>query len=205
MSSIRIEMENVMKTIFMPGCGVKREYPEEVNKTLEYLKKHFEDVSLYETCCKMPGEKLKADIFIYSCFGCLPRMEAADTATEYYSIYEVFDKYGMPVEAKEGNKEITLGVHECSKLKDDQVNKDLLRSILTRLGYQVEDMQVISDEYDKCAKVLMLEDKENGQEVLEKSLRDYQSKTIVSMCKGCVANIEQTSKDSTHLFEQIFK
>jgi hypothetical protein len=77
--------------------------------------------------------------------------------------------------------------------------------MLTRLGYPVEEEQIISDDYDKCAKVLMLVDADNGLNVLENSLKNYKSNNIVSMCKGCVAHIEKTSKESTHLFSQIFK
>lgn len=194
-----------MKTIFMPGCGVKRDYQEELNKTMEYLKRHFDDVELYDKCCKENAEKPVVDTFIYSCFGCFPRMEAANVAKNYYSIYEIFDTYGLPVESKPENKDIVLGVHECSKLKDDQVNKDLLRSTLLKLGYQIEESQIVSEDYDKCAKVLMLNDKENGLEVLENSLKDYDTNEIVTMCKGCVANISKTSKNGIHLFSQIYK
>jgi|GEM_PF-6185749 len=194
-----------MKAIFMPGCGVKREYQDELKQTMEYLKKYFDDIELYETCCKHPDEKPTVDVFIYSCFGCLPRMQAANVATEYYSIYEIFEKYGMPVEAKEENKNITLGVHECSKLKEDSYNKTLLRKMLTNLGYQIEEEQIISDDYDKCAKVLVLDDPENGVEVLEHSLRNYKSDIIVTQCKGCVANINKTNRNAEHLFSRIFK
>ena len=194
-----------MKAIFMPGCGVNREYKPEVLKTVEYLEKHFDEVILHEVCCKMEAERPTADVFIYACFGCYPRMLVKDMAKEHYSIYEIFEQYGLPVEPKESNKNITLGVHECSKLKDDQVNKDLLRSTLIKLGYNIEDKQIISDEYDKCGKVTVLNDKENGLKVLEHSLRDYESDNIVCVCKGCVANINKTNRHSTHLFDQIFK
>lgn len=194
-----------MKAIFMPGCGVNREYKEEVAKTVEYLEKHFDEVILHQVCCKMEAERPTADVFIYSCFGCYPRMLVKEMAKEHYSIYEIFEQYGLPVEPKESNKNITLGVHECSKLKEDQINKDLLRSTLTKLGYNIEDEQIISDDYDKCGKVTVLNDKENGLNVLEHSLRNYKSDTIVSVCKGCVAHMNKTNRNATHLFEQIFK
>ncbi len=194
-----------MTAIFMPGCGVNREYKDEVAKTMEYLQKHYDEVLLHEVCCKMKAERPKADVFIYSCFGCYPRMLVEDMAKEHLSIYEVFEKFGLPVEPKESNKNITLGIHECSKFKDDQTNKDLLRSTLIKLGYKIEESQIISDDFDKCAKVLCLADKENGLNVLEDSLKNYKTNDIVCVCKGCVAHIDKTSKTATHLFEQIFK
>jgi len=194
-----------MKTIFMPGCGVKRDYQDELKMTMDYLKEHFEDVELYEACCKMDVEKPKADTFIYSCFGCYPRMEAINTAKNYYSIYEIFDKYGLPAEAKQENKNVVVGIHECSKLKDDQKNKDLLRKIVKQLGYQIEEAQVITEEHDKCAKVLVASNGEQGIEVLQSQLANYKADTIVTMCKGCKANFDKTSKNGTHLFELIFK
>lgn len=194
-----------MNAIFMPGCGVNREYKKEIEKTMEYLNLHFDEVILHQKCCKMEAERPKADVFIYSCFGCYPRMLVKDMAEEHYSIYEVFEKFGLPVEPKESNKDITLGIHECSKLKDDQVNKDLIRSTLLKLGYKIEESQITSDEFDKCAKVLCLDDKENGLETLENSLQNYKTNQIVSVCKGCVAHINNTTKNATHLFEQIFK
>ncbi len=194
-----------MKAIFMPGCGVNREYKEEVKKTMEYLEKHFDEVLLHQKCCKMDVERPTADVFIYSCFGCYPRMEEKNMAREYFSIYEIFEQYGLPVEPKPENGEITLGIHECSKLKEDKHNKDLMRSTLLKLGYKIEESQIISDDYDKCGKVLCLADKENGLEVLNHSLRNYETNEIVSVCKGCVAHMTKTSKNATHMFEQIFK
>lgn len=193
-----------MKAIFMPGCGVNREYKDEVTRTIDYLEQHFDEVELHTVCCKMDADRPKADVFIYSCFGCYPRMLEKKLAKEHYSIYEIFDKYGLPIEGKESNKNITLGIHECSKLKDDQINKDLMRSLLIKLGYNLDESQIISSNYDKCAKVLCSNDKETGVSVLEASLKNYKTNEIVSACKGCVANINNTSKESTHLFHKIW-
>lgn len=194
-----------MNAIFMPGCGVNREYKDEVSKTMEYLQQHFDEVELHQVCCKVDVNRPKADVFIYACFGCYPRMLVKDMANEYFSIYEIFEKYGLPVKAKESNKEITLGIHECSKLKEDQVNKDLMRSTLVKLGYNIEESQIISNDFDKCSKVLCLTDKENGLSILEDSLKNYKTNEIICVCKGCVAHINKTSKNATHLFDQVFK
>lgn len=187
-----------MSTIFMPGCSLNAIEPKNVEITFEYLKTIYPDIKMYNTCCKK-DDNPEVDTLIFLCYTCHKTMKAKNSAMNYLSIWDIYNKNGLPDYINKNNDK-TIAFHDNCKMRFHKDSHETIRNVISQLGYNIEESTNNKNNSKCCGKPLRLKDKDKGIALTNKRANEFDSNTLVSACNGCRKSFELTDKKSIHLF-----
>lgn len=160
--------------LFYPGCQLSSTHTEHIGEIYKHLvgaiknKDADNDVGLYLGCCGAPAdwagrldlmpqsiekirqtwEEMEEPTFILACSSCSATFEKYLPMIKTISLWEVFEKYGLPeVDIKKGKRE--LCIHDACATRHDSKVHESIRGIVKTLGYKVEELE-FSKEKAKC-------------------------------------------------------
>ncbi|HEY8910911.1 MAG TPA: heterodisulfide reductase-related iron-sulfur binding cluster [Desulfosporosinus sp.] len=214
---------NSSKYVFFPGCQLSASSPEQVEKIYAYLTEKLSGgVALMLRCCNAPADwagdqemfrnSLKALVteweslgkpkFIVACSTCHSIFR--EKFPELVSLWELMDDLELPVQEPNvsGGK---VAVQDACTTRHEPAIQDAVRHILTRLGYDVEELPY-NKEQTKCCGfggLTSFANPELGKKIVEdrisESATDY-----VAYCAMCRDNFAAKGKRTFHLLDLIF-
>lgn len=214
---------NHSKYVFFPGCQLSASSPEQVEKVYAYLSEKLSGgVALMLRCCGAPAdwagdqelfqnslqvmveqwESLGKPQLIVACSTCHSMFR--DKFPELVSLWELMADLELPDRGSNvsGGK---VAVQDACTTRHEPIIQDAVRHILTKLGYEVEELPY-SKERTKCCGFGGLTSFANpelaGQIVEERiseSTTDY-----VAYCAMCRDNFAAKGKRTFHLLDLIF-
>ncbi|TGE37607.1 FAD-binding protein [Desulfosporosinus fructosivorans] len=211
------------KYVFFPGCQLSASSPEQVEKVYEYLTESLSGgVALMLRCCGAPAdwagdqdlfqqsmkvlvaqwEGLGKPQLIVACSTCHSMFR--ERFPEVISLWELMANLDLPVQgtSASGGK---VAVQDACTTRHEPVIHDAVRSILSKLGYEVEELPY-SKELTKCCGFGGLTSFANPvlakkivEDRINESTTDY-----VAYCAMCRDNFASKGKRAFHLLDLIF-
>lgn len=211
--------------LFYPGCQLSASYPEYVEKSYIYLlSKIKEGVGIMLGCCGAPAdwagrkdlmeksiERIKdawvemgKPFFILACSSCCSIFEKYLPEISYVSLWEIFERYGLPETANNGKNHI-LNVHDACSTRHNKNIQESLRNITVKLGYEIQELKY-SKEKTKCCGYGGLvyfanreQTKDFGKDRINESDED-----LLVYCAMCKDLFTQGGKRTYHILDLIF-
>lgn len=214
---------NTSEYVFFPGCQLSASSPEQVEKVYAYLTARLSGgVALMLRCCGAPAdwagdqdlfqnslkvlgaewENLGKPQLIVACSTCHSMFR--EKFPGVVSLWELMADLDLPVQGGRvsGGK---VAVQDACTTRHEPVIHDAVRHILTKLGYEVEELPY-SKERTKCCGFGGLTSFANS-ELAEKIVEDRISESTtdyVAYCAMCRDNFAAKGKRSVHLLDLIF-
>ena len=214
---------NSSKYVFFPGCQLGASSPEQVEKVYAYLTEKLSGgVALMLRCCGAPADwagdqdlfqnSLKVLVAEWESLGKPQIIVACSTChsmfrerfPEVVSLWELMSDLDLPVQRSSvsGGK---LAVQDACTTRHEPVIQDAVRHILTKLGYEVEELPY-SRERTKCCGfggLTSFANPELAKKIVEERISESTT-DYVAYCAMCRDNFASKGKRTFHLLDLIF-
>ncbi len=214
-----------MDYLFYPGCQLSASYPEYVEKSYKYLVSEIkEGVGLMLGCCGAPADwagrkdlmeqsaerfmrvwnETGRPTFILACSSCCAVFERYMPEIPFVSLWEMFDRYGLPEEAISGEGK-SLGVHDACSTRHNQAIQESLRNITQKLGYKIDELRY-NKEKTKCCGYGGLVYYANREQTADfvKDRINESSDDLLVYCAMCKDLFVEGGKSTYHILDLIF-
>lgn len=211
--------------LFYPGCQLSASYPEYVEKSYQYLLSRIkEGVGIMLGCCGAPADwagrqdlmerntkrlrdawdEMGKPTFILACSSCCGIFEKYLPDIPFVSLWEIFDRYGLPETAKSGNGHV-LNVHDACSTRHNKNVQDSLRNIAAKLGYEIQELKY-SKEKTKCCGyggLVYFANREQTKDFVKDRMGESKEDLLV-YCAMCKDLFVEGGKNTYHILDLIF-
>ncbi len=214
-----------VKYIFYPGCQLPASSPEYIEKIYKYLMSNIkEGVGIMLGCCGAPADwagrqdlmeksleniknqwnRMEKPTFILACSSCYSIFEKYTPYINFISLWEIIDKYGVPVNNKISEKHL-LNIHDACTTRYNKKVQASIRNIVLALGYEIEELK-FSKEKTKCCGyggLVYFANKEQSKDFIKDRIKESGEDYLVycSMCKDLFIN---EGKPTFHVLDLIY-
>lgn len=211
--------------VFFPGCQLSSSYGSYVDKTYDYLKENLDGgVGLYLNCCGAPAEwagreklfqasidRLKKDLdslgnpkLILACSTCYYIFENFLPDVELVSLWEIFDKEGLPQTGRSDEKR-SLVIHDSCTARDYSPIYDSVRNLAESLGYELTEPRYSKEETKCCGYggLTYFANKEFSTFATEERIKEYEG-DYLAYCAMCRDLFVSQGKPTYHILDLIF-
>lgn len=216
--------------VFYPGCQLSATHSEYIGDIYKHLVDVIKesdaenDVAVYLGCCGAPAdwagrkdmmeetsekikevwEELGQPTFILACSSCDSTFNKYLPMIQTVSLWEVFDKYGLPnTNIKTGKK--VLNIHDACATRDDDKLQDSVRSIVKTLGYKIEELPY-SKEKTKCCGyggLVSYANKEQAKAFADQRIKEM-SQDVLVYCAMCQDALVRENAKAYHILDIIY-
>jgi NADPH-dependent glutamate synthase beta subunit-like oxidoreductase len=216
--------------LFYPGCQLSATHSEYIGDIYKHIVGTIKqndadrDVGLYLGCCGAPAdwagrqdlmqenvdkiknvwEEMGRPIFILACSSCLSTFEKYLPMIETVSLWEIFDKYGLPeVDIKKGKR--VLNIHDaCATRYDSKIHKSI-RNIAKTLGYKIEELEYSKDKTKCCGYggLVSYANKKQTEEFVKDRINESNEDMLV-YCAMCKDSLVRGNKKTYHILDIIY-
>ena len=211
--------------LFYPGCQLPASHPEYMVDIYKYLVAYIKgDVGIYLGCCGAPAdwagrqdlmgesaekiknvwEEMEKPTFILACSSCCSIFEKYMPEINFVSLWEIFEKYGLPVNERIAHKHV-LNVHDaCSSRHNPKIHNSI-RNIATSLGYEIQELKY-SKEKTKCCGyggLVYYANREQAEDFVNDRTNESANDMLV-YCAMCKDLFVSGGKRTYHVLDLIF-
>jgi len=211
--------------LFYPGCQLSASYPEYVEKSYIYLQSRIkEGVGIMLGCCGAPADwagrqdlmensierlrdawnEMSKPTFILACSSCCSIFEKYLPEIPFISLWEIFERYGIPETAQNGKKHI-LNVHDACATRHNKSIQESLRNIVVKLGYEIKELKY-SKEKTKCCGyggLVYFANREQSKDFVKDRISENDEDLLV-YCAMCKDLFVEEGKRTFHILDLIF-
>ena len=211
--------------LFYPGCQLAASYPEYVEESYQYLlSRIMEGVGIMLGCCGAPADwagrkdlmqesidrfksiwnEMGKPTFILACSSCCGIFEKYLPEISFISLWEVFDRYGLPETSQNGDQHI-LNVHDACSTRHNKNIHDSLRNITVKLGYEIQELKY-SKEKTKCCGyggLVYFANREQGKDFVKDRINES-DKDFLVYCAMCKDLFVEGGKRTYHILDLVF-
>jgi glutamate synthase (NADPH) small chain len=212
--------------VFFPGCQLAGSAPEHVEKVYGYLREKLGNVGLMLRCCGAPADwsgetdrfqsalaelqgeytALGAPQIIVACSSCYQIFKTNLPEARTISLWEVYDQYGMPEEARvAGARAPVVSIHDpCTTRYEPQIQESA-RALVRRLGYKIEELPLSRERTECCSYggVMWLANRPLAEAVVRRRINESQA-DYVTYCAVCRDFFAARGKRTLHLLDMIY-
>lgn len=216
-------MTSECKRVFFPGCALSGYSPEIVIKIYSYLRIKLPGTGIILGCCGAPthflgdqsrfGEilggvedqmkRLGASELIAACPDCYHTIKYHSSHIKLQSIIEIIDEHGLPENMNVIPDKI-FSLHDSCKARWEKDWLDSARSLVKKMGLQIEEMLYSRDKTRCCGMGGMVPyiDFDLASRIIKKRA-DEASHDILTYCAGCREALA-FHKPAIHILDLIF-
>jgi len=211
--------------LFYPGCQLSASYPEYVEKAYQYLLSRItEGVGIMLGCCGAPADwagrqdlmkdsitrfrdvwaEMGNPTFILACSSCSGIFEKYLPEIPIVSLWEIFERYGLPETAQKGQNHI-LNVHDACATRHNKNIHASLRNIAVKLGYEIQELKY-SKEKTKCCGyggLVYFANREQSKDFVQDRINESDEDLLV-YCAMCKDLFVEGGKSTYHILDLIF-
>lgn len=214
-----------MDYLFYPGCQLSASYPEYVEKSYKYLVSEIkEGVGLMLGCCGAPADwagrkdlmeqsverfmqvwnETGRPTFVLACSSCCAVFEKYLPEIPFVSLWEMFERYGLPEEAKSGEGKV-LGVHDACATRHNAAIQESLRNITQKLGYKINELRYNKEKTKCCGYggLVYYANREQSADFVKDRISESGDDLLV-YCAMCKDLFVEGGKSTYHILDLIF-
>ena len=211
--------------LFYPGCQLSASSPEHVEKAYQYLLSNIkEGVGLMLGCCGAPADwagrqdlmkeslerlrnawtEMGKPTFILACSSCCGIFEKYLPDIPYISLWEIFDRYGLPETASNGNGHI-LNIHDACSTRHNKNIQESLRNIAGKLGYEIQELKYTREKTKCCGYggLVYFANREQAKDFVRDRVGESHEDLLV-YCAMCKDLFVDGGKKTFHILDLIF-
>ena len=212
---------------FLPGCALPSYSPNNVAKTITYLRTKFPDLSVIQKCCGKPtsaigqGDLFKerfgslvedikyceADEVIVACQSCMKTLAASD-AFKTTSLWELLPQIGLPKEVvgKAKGSDVVFSVHDSCSVRTYTGIHDGIRWILSELGYKFVEPELTRGMTRCCGFGGMVgaANPDVAMRVMKRRVGDFTTPYIVTYCAACRQSMLKAGGQAWHILDLVW-
>lgn len=216
--------------LFYPGCQLSATHSECIGDIYKHIvgtiKEHDadHDVGLYLGCCGAPADwagrqdlmkenidkiqrvwkDLDKPVFILACSSCSSTFEKYLPMIQTVSLWEIFDKYGLPeVDIKKGKR--VLNIHDACATRHDSKIHESIRNIVKTLGYKVEELEFSKDKTKCCGYGGLVSYANNTQaKAFQEDCITESKEDLLVYCAMCKDSLVREDKRAYHILDIIY-
>ncbi len=210
--------------LFFPGCQLTATTPFYIQPMYEYLMEKLDGgVGIKLGCCGAPADWAgREDIYkeimkqfkedwdlmgkptlITACSTCQKEFKEEIPEMNLISIWEIYDKFGLPeVERGKGK---TIAVHDSCTSRHEIQMQESIRNILRKTGYSIEELKYSKDKTKCCGYGgLISYGNKKLTETIVKGRISESNRDYVAYCIMCKNNFTLKSKPTYHILDIIY-
>ncbi|SMP51873.1 pyridine nucleotide-disulfide oxidoreductase/dicluster-binding protein [Anoxynatronum buryatiense] len=211
--------------LFYPGCQLPASHPDKIGEIYKYLVAHmWEDVGIYLGCCGAPAAwagrqelmdetiqyiketwaEMDHPTFILACPSCCSIFKKHLPEINYISLWEVFDKHGLPNNDRITH-EHTLNIHDACATRYDQRIHQSIRKIVTSLGYDIQELKYQQDKTKCCGYggLVYYANREQAKDFIDDRI-DESTNDLLVYCAMCKDLFVSSGKRTYHILDLIY-
>ncbi len=211
--------------LFFPGCQLSASAPEQVEKIYTYLREKLPSVGLMLRCCgSMADWAGQKDLFqealaqisalhaemgkpkvVLACSSCYQVFKNNLPDVEIVSLWEVFDRYGLPEGAVQAKKNV-VAIHDpCSTRHETQIHESV-RRLVNQAGYRIQELPLNREKTSCCSYGgdMWLANRELAQKVVERRIAESDA-DYLTYCAMCRDFFAARGKPTLHLLDLLFE
>ncbi len=211
--------------VFFPGCQLSASNPDLTARAYTYLTERVSGgVGLMLRCCGAPAEwSGRAELFqagmreikdqwlemgrpkvISACSTCYQMFKQYLPGAEIVSLWEVYDRMGLPEGAAPRNPALVAVQDSCSTRHEKQIHQSV-RNILQKLGIKTEELPAGREITECCGYggLMSFANRELARKVIRRRI-DQSPADYVAYCAMCRDNYAAGGKKTYHLLELIY-
>ena len=209
--------------VFFPGCNLAAYSPAIVLQTYAYLQEKLPGTGIILGCCgsraldlgkEIQFKQISADIeavmqtlgaseMIVACPHCYDTFGKCEPTFEVKSLYEIMAEAGLPEVVK--SHDWTFSLHDSCPVRWEEEIQDSVRTLITRMGYQLEEMKY-SRELTRCCGLggeIALVDLKLARSITESRIEEAPF-DMLTYCASCRESFATYGKPSLHILDLIF-
>jgi glutamate synthase (NADPH) small chain len=209
---------------FFPGCQLSGSDPAHVERVYADLRARLPGTGLLLRCCGAPADWAgEVDLFqasldefkarwqdlgkprvILACSSCYRVFQANLPDIPIISLWEIFDTMGIP-SARASDLPARLTLHDPCATRHERGIQDSARSILARLGVQVDELP-LSREWTECCGyggLVWLAHPELARDIVRRRTQEDPGE-YVTYCAMCRDFFARSGKPTRHLLDLIY-
>jgi len=213
------------RLLFFPGCQLSASAPEQVMKVYDVLREKLSGaVGLMLRCCGAPADwSGRAELFsetvqdfvgqwqemgspqlILACSTCYEIFKTHLPRASIISLWEVFDRLGLPETAAGAVPEV-LAVHDACTTRHEKQIQESVRNILRRLGVRIEELPLSGERTECCGYggLMFFANPELASSVIARRIAQSPA-DYVAYCAMCRDYLAHRGKRTLHLLDLIF-
>lgn len=216
--------------LFYPGCQLSASHAEYIGDIYKYLvgtmkEAYIEgDVGLYLGCCGAPADwaerkdlmqenvlKIKAiweemgkPTFVLACSSCIRIFEKYLPEISIISLWEIFDKYGLPETNITPGRRV-LNVHDACATRQNAKIHESIRNITKSLGYEIKELPY-SRKKTKCCGyggLVYYANKDQSEDFVKDRISESTEDMLV-YCAMCKDLFIEGGKKTYHILDLIY-
>ncbi|TEB08084.1 Glutamate synthase (NADPH) small chain [Pelotomaculum schinkii] len=211
--------------LFYPGCQLSASYPEYVEKAYKYLLSRIkEGVGIMLGCCGAPADwagrqdlmknsierlrdawaEMGKPTFILACSSCCGIFEKYLPEIPFISLWEIFERYGLPETAQNGKNHI-LNVHDACSTRHNKNIHESLRNIAVKLGYEIKELKYAKEKTKCCGYggLVYFANREQTNDFVIDRINESNEDFLV-YCAICKDLFVEGGKSTYHILDLIF-
>ncbi|MEL7567382.1 MAG: pyridine nucleotide-disulfide oxidoreductase/dicluster-binding protein [Dehalobacterium sp.] len=211
---------------FFPGCQLSAIKPEYIHQVYSYLMGNLRGgVGLMLRCCGAPAKWAgRKELFhqtlnefyhswkeigepevILACSTCYQEIKENYPLIPIKSLWEIYDKYGLPEKTMETESGREIAVHDPCSSRHEQGFHESVRSILVKKGYQIKEL-LFSKEKAKCCGyggLIFYSSPSLTEEIIKERIAESDL-DYVTYCINCTDYFKNKGKHAWHLLDIVY-
>ncbi len=212
---------------FMPGCSLPSYSPENIEKTIAYLRGVYPELSVVQKCCGKPTKSLgqvdllqerfgsliadikdcKVDEMLVACQNCYNMLRESDAFTTI-SLWERMPQIGLPqeVRGKATNSDVVFSIHDSCPVRDNHAIHDGIRWIMQELGYKTAEPERTRDKARCCGfgGMIVPVNPELAKKVMGRRVQEMPTQHVVVYCAACRSSMLMGGAKAWHILDLIW-
>lgn len=213
-------MEKSKMIHYLPGCDVRKNHPQAIEKLTNYMKNQG---ALIDTCCRNKEDFLKEnDVLVQNCTLCQLLIQEKYPQVTCLSTYEyILQDTHFPWPNHQGEM---IAIQDCLRTKENRTFQEAIRKCLLKMNYTIIELE---DAYEKtnfdgiwiynepaviCKEIApktMKRLKENYFQFLSPELQEQKMKEwvkhytsdVLVYCNGCEKGLKMGGIQPIHIVE----
>jgi Fe-S oxidoreductase len=211
----------------MPGCSLPSYSPENIAKTINYLRAVYPELSVVQKCCGKPTKSLgqvellkerfgslvadikdcKVDEMLVACQNCYNMLRESDAFTTA-SLWERIPEIGLPseVRGKAAGSDVVFSIHDSCPVRDNHAIHDGIRWILRELGYNTAEPERTRGQARCCGfgGMIVPVNPALAKKVMDRRVKEMPTEHIVVYCAACRSSMLMGGGKAWHILDLIF-
>ncbi len=188
-----------MKTIFAPGCDLRRNKKAEVKKVEQYLNKTHDCSNEVTKCCRAKSDYGSDTRVIIACPGCYHAYAKNCKVVSLWEIIDSDENYDfVDYQGK------VLSIHDPCIFNNREMEKqfDIVRSLAVKMNIKLIEPVKTKNTTECCGDIYI--GKLSEDEVLDK-IKDRANQmptdNVLVYCMGCYESMKRAGKSPIHIME----
>lgn len=191
-----------MKTVFAPGCALRKHRPDAIEKIAEFLRSEGITDELYLTCCKETESSSGEMRLIVCCPGCSYHFEALYPRAEIVSLWKVLLDSAFPFPDYHGQR---MSIHDSCRTRQrySAEMQESSRALCGKMNIEVIEPLRTRENTVCCGGGAP--DLETRKRTATARAAEFSEKDVVVYCTGCTRSFSITDKRPRHLLDLLFE